>query len=83
MVGLLTANEILRYHTTIDKPELIGEIMSRDFLTISQGMNISELAELFGETRAECALVLEGKYLVGLVAEHDIVQAVNAMDILK
>ena len=56
-----------------DKPELVGEIMTTDFISISADMNISELTKLFSESKLEYTLVLDGKYLMDLVAEHDIV----------
>ena len=55
------------------KPELVGEIMTTDFISISADMNISELTKLFSESKLEYASVLDGKYLMDLVAEHDIV----------
>ncbi|MGB0851332.1 MAG: HPP family protein, partial [Bacteroidia bacterium] len=83
LVGLITAREILRYHTMKEKPEILRDIMSTRFLSITPDMETSELIEKMAETRADCALVVENQFLLGLVSDSDIVQVAKWTGIFK
>ncbi len=85
LVGLITAREILKYHTVTNhsQPETVGEIMEKEFITVPPEATTAEVVALLGKTRASCALVVDGKYLVGLVSESDIVQVARMTKIFK
>lgn len=85
LVGLVTARELLKYHTLPDgkKPETIKDIMETKFNTIAPDADTHDVANLLAETRASCILVVEGKHLTGLVCESDIIQVAKHTQIFK
>lgn len=85
LVGVVTAREILKYHTVggANRPETIKEIMSTDFLTVSPYATTAEVIDLMAEERASCLFVMDGKHIAGLVSESDIVQVAKLTKIFK
>ncbi len=85
LVGLITPREILKYHTLSqdEKPETLKEIMTTEFITIPPYASTQEVVDLLGETRASCALVVDGKHIAGVVSESDVVQVARMTKIFN
>jgi CBS domain-containing protein len=85
VVGLLTARELLKYHSMPDskKPETVGELMERHFQSIAPSASTHDVAVLMAETRASCILVVVDKHLAGVVCESDIVKVAKLTNIFK
>lgn len=76
VVGIITAKEIFRYHTLPNdkKPETVKELMSTTFETNTTNATTQEIVDQMAQTRSTCILIVDDKYLVGLITDHDIVQ---------
>src|SRR5436305_3682552 len=55
----------------------VGEIMSRDLITVSPEASVAEAATVMGEHHAGSALVMEGDTMHGIFTERDIVRALG------
>ena len=55
----------------------VGEIMSKDLITVDQHATVAEAATIMGEHHAGSALVMEGESLFGIFTERDIVRALG------
>jgi len=55
----------------------VGEIMSKDLITVDQHATVAEAATIMGEHHAGSALVMEGESLSGIFTERDIVRALG------
>ena len=55
----------------------VGEIMSKDLITVDQQATVAEAATIMGEHHAGSALVMEGESLSGIFTERDIVRALG------
>ena len=85
IVGLVTARELLKYHSMPEnkKPETDGELMERNFKSIAPSASTHDVAVLMAETKASCILVVVNKHLAGLVCESDIVKVAKHTNIFK
>jgi CBS-domain-containing membrane protein len=85
LVGLITAREILRYHTMNEskRPETVKDLMLKDFVTISPDASAGEVVNLLAKTRESCLLVVDGKLIAGLVSESDLVQVAHMTNIFN
>lgn len=62
--------------TTANKPEVVGQIMSRQVRVASADRHLSELIPLFGSTgHHHIPIVGDGDRLVGIVTQSDVVSA--------
>ena len=55
----------------------VGEIMSKDLITVDPMATVAEAATIMGEHHAGSALVLDGETLSGIFTERDIVRALG------
>ncbi|MFN2543671.1 MAG: CBS domain-containing protein [Actinomycetota bacterium] len=55
----------------------VGEIMSKDLITVDPTASVAEAATVMGEHHAGSALVMEGDSLAGIFTERDIVRALG------
>jgi CBS domain-containing protein len=55
----------------------VGEIMSKDLITVDPQATVAEAATVMGEHHAGSALVMEGDSLSGIFTERDIVRALG------
>jgi CBS domain-containing protein len=55
----------------------VGEIMSKDLITVDPTSTVAEAATVMGEHHAGSALVMEGDALAGIFTERDIVRALG------
>ena len=55
----------------------VGEIMSKDLITVDPQATVAEAATVMGEHHAGSALVMEGDSLAGIFTERDIVRALG------
>jgi CBS domain-containing protein len=55
----------------------VGEIMSKDLITVDPTATVAEAATIMGEHHAGSALVLDGETLSGIFTERDIVRALG------
>jgi CBS domain-containing protein len=55
----------------------VGEIMSKDLITVDPTATVAEAATIMGEHHAGSALVMEGDALAGIFTERDIVRALG------
>src|SRR5437016_3152737 len=55
----------------------VGEIMSKDLITVDPGATVAEAATVMGEHHAGSALVMDGESLAGIFTERDIVRALG------
>src|SRR5437867_13043738 len=55
----------------------VGEIMSKDLITVDPGATVAEAATVMGEHHAGSALVMDGESLEGILTERDIVRALG------
>ena len=55
----------------------VGEIMSKDLITVDPHATVAEAATIMGEHHAGSALVLDGETLSGIFTERDIVRALG------
>ena len=55
----------------------VGEIMSKDLITVDEQATVAEAATVMGEHHAGSALVMEGEALAGIFTERDIVRALG------
>ncbi len=79
MAGMLTFAEVLK--ALADRGGTIGElrvadIVQRDPLTASPGLDVMELRRIMLERHARYVPVLEGATLQGVVSFHDVAKAV-------
>ena len=55
----------------------VGEIMSKDLITVDPRATVAEAATIMGEHHAGSALVMDGEALAGIFTERDIVRALG------
>jgi CBS domain-containing protein len=55
----------------------VGEIMSKELITVDPKATVAEAATIMGEHHAGSALVLDGETLSGIFTERDIVRALG------
>jgi CBS domain-containing protein len=55
----------------------VGEIMSKDLITVGPDATVAEAATIMGEHHAGSALVMESDSLSGIFTERDIVRALG------
>ena len=55
----------------------VGEIMTKDLITVDPHATVAEAATIMGEHHAGSALVMEGDALAGIFTERDIVRALG------
>ena len=55
----------------------VGEIMSKDLITVDPSATVAEAATVMGEHHAGSALVMDGTSLAGIFTERDIVRALG------
>jgi CBS domain-containing protein len=58
------------------KDRKIGEVMSRQVITISPQTTVNEVVHLVVDKGIHCFPVMEGKKMVGIVSRHDILNAI-------
>ena len=55
----------------------VGEIMTKDLITVDPHATVAEAATIMGEHHAGSALVMDGDALAGIFTERDIVRALG------
>jgi CBS domain-containing protein len=55
----------------------VGEVMSRDLITVSPATSVAEAATVMGGKHVGSALVMDGGRLAGIFTERDIVRALG------
>jgi CBS domain-containing protein len=55
----------------------VGEIMTKELVTVVSGATVAEAATVMGERKVGSALVIDGGELVGIFTERDIVRALS------
>ena len=55
----------------------VGEIMTKDLITVVSGATVAEAATVMGERKVGSALVIDDEQLVGIFTERDIVRALS------
>jgi CBS domain-containing protein len=55
----------------------VGEIMTKELVTVESGATVAEAATVMGERKVGSALVIDGGELVGIFTERDIVRALS------
>jgi CBS domain-containing protein len=55
----------------------VGEIMTKELITVESGATVAEAATVMGERKVGSALVIDGGELVGIFTERDIVRALS------
>ncbi|MGH2557065.1 MAG: CBS domain-containing protein [Actinomycetota bacterium] len=55
----------------------VGEIMTKDLITVGSGATVAEAATVMGERKVGSALVIDEGELVGIFTERDIVRALS------
>jgi CBS domain-containing protein len=55
----------------------IGEIMTKELITVQSGATVAEAATVMGERKVGSALVIDEGELVGIFTERDIVRALS------
>jgi IMP dehydrogenase len=71
-VGILTARDI-RFESNLDQP--VSALMTKELVTVSPGVAVTEAKRLLHKHRIEKLLVVEDGKLVGLITIKDILQA--------
>jgi len=57
--------------------DAVGEIMTKELVTVESGATVAEAATVMGERKVGSALVIDGGELVGIFTERDIVRALS------
>jgi len=74
LVGILT-NRDVRFATNMDQP--VSELMTRDVVTVNEGVSFEEAKRLFHQHRIEKLIVVDEAYrCVGLITVKDLEKAV-------
>ncbi|MFC4348343.1 IMP dehydrogenase [Kordiimonas lipolytica] len=74
LVGILT-NRDVRFATNMDQP--VSELMTRDVVTVNEGVSFEEAKRLFHQHRIEKLIVVDDAYrCVGLITVKDLEKAV-------
>jgi CBS domain-containing protein len=55
----------------------VGEIMTKELITVGSGSTVAEAATVMGERKVGSALVVDDDELVGIFTERDIVRALS------
>jgi CBS domain-containing protein len=55
----------------------VGEIMTRDLITVDPSATVAEAATVMGGKHVGSALVMDGDHLTGIFTERDIVRALG------
>ena len=63
-----------------DRPKTIGEIMTREPRTTTEGADVADLIDLFMTTSFKSLPVVRGDKLVGVVSRSDVVRALWRTD---
>ena len=61
----------------------VRDVMHTDFCRVERGETVADVAQKLLLHDAECALVVDGEELLGLVAEGDLLGIVTERDLLK
>ncbi|MEX0298048.1 MAG: IMP dehydrogenase [Kordiimonas sp.] len=81
LVGILT-NRDVRFATQMDQP--VAELMTREVVTVEEGVSGDEAKRMFHEHRIEKLIVVDGDYrCVGLITVKDLEKAVANPDACK
>jgi len=81
LVGILT-NRDVRFADRLDQP--VSELMTRDVVTVSEGVSSEEAQRLFHQHRIEKLIVVDDAYrCVGLITVKDMEKAVTNPDACK
>ena len=81
LVGIVT-NRDVRFATAMDQP--VSELMTRDVVTVEEGVSSDEAKRLFHQHRIEKLIVVDGSYrCVGLITVKDMEKAVANPDACK
>lgn len=56
----------------------VGEVMSRDVLTVSPLLSLTEAGNQMEEHRVSCVVVLEGQSVVGMLTQKDLLNAMSS-----
>jgi predicted transcriptional regulator len=85
LVGLISVKDLLKYLSMNEgsKPEMVQEIMHKDFVQVPSGMKTEDAVDLLAETRAGCLLVVDNLHIEGIVSESDIVQVANMTKVFR
>ncbi len=74
LVGIVT-NRDVRFATNMEQP--VSELMTRDVVTVQEGVSSNEAKRLFHQHRIEKLIVVDGEYrCVGLITVKDMEKAV-------
>lgn len=81
LVGILT-NRDVRFATKLDQP--VAELMTREVVTVEEGVSGNEAKRMFHEHRIEKLIVVDADYrCVGLITVKDLEKAVANPDACK
>ena len=58
--------------TTVKRPQRVGELMLRDFVTVSPGTTLIEAESVVRSARLRHLLVVDGGIVIGLVSHRDL-----------
>jgi predicted transcriptional regulator len=85
LVGLITVRDVLHYHSSDrrKRPELVKDLMKKDFVCVNENTTTEEAVSLLAETRACCLLVTQDKAISGIITESDIIQIANMTKVFK
>ncbi|MGA2528990.1 MAG: CBS domain-containing protein [Acidimicrobiales bacterium] len=61
----------------------VRDVMHTDFCRVERGETVAEVAKMLMFHNAECALVVDGDELLGIVSERDLLGIVTERDLLK
>jgi CBS domain-containing protein len=70
LVGIVSEADVIG-----KRGKTVGEIMTRDVITVQEEDSVEAIAQLMAEHRIKRVVVLRGETLVGLVSRADIVRA--------
>lgn len=56
----------------------VGEAMTKEVVSVSNGVSMSEVSKIMLKHRLKCLPVVEGKKVVGIVTRHDVLRALIA-----
>ena len=74
-IGVVSENDVVRGF--VNGSKRIGDVMSRDFVTISPYSRFSDILIFVGEKKIKRFPVVENGHLVGLVTESDIIESMR------
>lgn len=74
VVGIVTIKDLSE---DVNKATVIGKLMSRDPITVTQKTTVSYTAHIMGWEDIELCPVVEGKKLIGVVGRQDVIKALQ------